>query len=634
MHKTTKIRNHRLTFEPLEDRRLLTLIGITAELPMVVYNFQSEDTLTYEAASDSFDIDATPVAIMEVPNTRPRFMANTDLQIHIKVDDAGQLTGETDGDDLTLIGDVDVDGDGVPDASGILLTGEISQFGHLYSGHTGEGTDSFDFRFTATGGALVTDIPYFAGKDIGVTTSSEQSNFTGSFTEDFYGSAKGEIGPIEPVITIDAEIDIEKYVKELEETGGEGLTPGFWKQCQHFYAWTDYKPCDSYEETFGVDVPCDPSLLNALYSRGGGEKALMRHSTAALLNAAHANVDYAFTQSEIIVMVQNAFAAGEYEGLKDQFAVENEKGADLCNGSNDGGATIDDLGEDADEPTGPVVEVGENVVFTYVVTNPGDVPIAGVVVTDDNQTPDAPEDDFNPTPVESNGFNVGDTDMDGQLDPGERWIYEFVAIVEAGQHVNVAEVVGTPVDENGSPVGSQVTDVDPAHWFGELPPEPASVAGYVYVDANDNGIKDSGERGICKVKVTLTGDNGTQLTLLTKADGSYKFDNLLPGMYQIGETQPSRYSDGRETVGTAGGTAAVDDVFAGIALSSGTDATGYLFGELNPWKPDICGCSNWLSKRKDRRGHRENESHGCRPKTHAWRSSWAHKRCVPRYRCW
>ena len=45
-------------------------------------------------------------------------------------------------------------------------------------------------------------------------------------------------------------------------------------------------------------------------------------------------------------------------------------------------------------------------------------------VTDDNGTPGDTGDDFNPAPVLDNGFNIGDTNQDGLLDPNEIWLYD------------------------------------------------------------------------------------------------------------------------------------------------------------------------------------------------------------------
>ncbi len=39
-------------------------------------------------------------------------------------------------------------------------------------------------------------------------------------------------------------------------------------------------------------------------------------------------------------------------------------------------------GFDADNPTGPQIEVGDDVVWAYIVTNNGDIPLSNVVVTD------------------------------------------------------------------------------------------------------------------------------------------------------------------------------------------------------------------------------------------------------------
>ena len=62
-------------------------------------------------------------------------------------------------------------------------------------------------------------------------------------------------------------------------------------------------------------------------------------------------------------------------------------------------------GTDNDSAPGIFVPVGSTVIFSYSVTNPGDVPVASVVVTDDQGV----------TPV----FQGGDTNANGLLEPGE-----------------------------------------------------------------------------------------------------------------------------------------------------------------------------------------------------------------------
>jgi hypothetical protein len=121
-------------------------------------------------------------------------------------------------------------------------------------------------------------------------------------------------------------------------------------------------------------------------------------------------------------------------------------------------------GEDADNPTGPVVPVGSTVTFTYDVSNTGNVPLANVIVTDDNGTPGDTSDDFNPDPVLSGGFNVGDLNMDNMLDLDEVWQYTANRIVTPGQYTNGSEVCGD------SPTDVEVCDDDPSNHFGEEEP--------------------------------------------------------------------------------------------------------------------------------------------------------------------
>ena len=75
----------------------------------------------------------------------------------------------------------------------------------------------------------------------------------------------------------------------------------------------------------------------------------------------------------------------------------------------------------------------------------------------------------------------------------------------------------------------------------------------VYLDSNNNGAIDFGERPIAGVNVTVTGGSTTQ-TVVTDPYGFYTFDNLPAGTYTITETQPGDYTDGKDTLGNKGGT--------------------------------------------------------------------------------
>lgn len=108
-----------------------------------------------------------------------------------------------------------------------------------------------------------------------------------------------------------------------DEFGGQGCTPGYWKVDQHLDSWVGYAPGDSYNAVFGVADPDNPTLLEAMWRGGGGYKALGRHAVAGLLNASSPDVDYAYTEAQVILIVQGAFATGDYEGAKDMLEAEN-----------------------------------------------------------------------------------------------------------------------------------------------------------------------------------------------------------------------------------------------------------------------------------------------------------------------
>jgi len=112
-----------------------------------------------------------------------------------------------------------------------------------------------------------------------------------------------------------------------------GCTPGFWKQKHHFDSWEN-PPADPYTTTFFdvfsvVPTNGDLLLAKALKMGGGGENALLRHASAAYLNAVSPDVDYFFTAADVIAIVQDAYATGDFEAAKDMFEAENERGCTL-----------------------------------------------------------------------------------------------------------------------------------------------------------------------------------------------------------------------------------------------------------------------------------------------------------------
>ncbi len=121
-------------------------------------------------------------------------------------------------------------------------------------------------------------------------------------------------------------------------------------------------------------------------------------------------------------------------------------------------------GVDADLPTGPFIPVGDTVTWTYVVTNPGNVPLSNIIVTDNRP---------GVVPI----YISGDTNNDGILQVGETWVYEATGVAVAGQYANIGTVVGTP------PTGPDVTDSDPSHYFGISPTPPS-----INIEKATNGV--------------------------------------------------------------------------------------------------------------------------------------------------
>ena len=113
------------------------------------------------------------------------------------------------------------------------------------------------------------------------------------------------------------------FNEEQPPGGGEGKTPGFWKN--HLGAWEGFSPNQTLESVF--DVPDslgmdNTTLLQALNFGGGpgvkgGAKILFRAAVAALLNSAHSGIDYDLTTAGVISQVNTALASNNRATMLD-----------------------------------------------------------------------------------------------------------------------------------------------------------------------------------------------------------------------------------------------------------------------------------------------------------------------------
>ncbi|HEY4073010.1 MAG TPA: SdrD B-like domain-containing protein [Herbaspirillum sp.] len=132
--------------------------------------------------------------------------------------------------------------------------------------------------------------------------------------------------------------------------------------------------------------------------------------------------------------------------------------------------------------------------------------------------------------------------------------------------------------------------------FGEIPILTGTVSGKVYIDANNNGIIETGDIGIASVNMTLSGlkaDGSTYTqTVSTAGDGTYIFVNVPPSNsagYNLGETQPALNADGKTTIqagnpGVASSSKPVLsdnlDTIRGVKVLAGDVLPNYNFGEI------------------------------------------------------
>jgi hypothetical protein len=186
----------------------------------------------------------------------------------------------------------------------------------------------------------------------------------------------------------------------------------------------------------------------------------------------------------------------------------------------------------------------------------------------------------NCTVEESTGFNRAAVEITGgTVDLG-------IAADPGGNTLNINGPGAFVHNTTSTPVAA----VGDAFTVNGVALAPSTVQGLVYVDFNNDGQVDFGEKAVAGVTITLTGTddlgNAVNRVIQSDSNGVYYFADLRPSNdagYTVAETQPAGLLDGRETLGMVDGvptgSAAVNDVFSGIVLHGGSLAENYNFGE-------------------------------------------------------
>lgn len=181
------------------------------------------------------------------------------------------------------------------------------------------------------------------------------------------------------------------------------------------------------------------------------------------------------------------------------------------------------------------------------------------------------------TVTDSNGFYL----FEG-LEPGQ---YRVVETQPEGYFSGAAR----PGSGGGRAIGSDIIAEIPVGPGAQLVDYnfceklPATIAGHVYLDNNQNGRRDASERPLEGVVIELRdADDRVIATTQTDANGYYQFTGLRPGTYSLHQLQPEGYFQGGQSAGSLGGDDSLEDLISAIVLPGGANAVDYDFAELPP----------------------------------------------------
>ena len=232
--------------------------------------------------------------------------------------------------------------------------------------------------------------------------------------------------------------------------------------------------------------------------------------------------------------------------------------------------------------------------------DPGEMPLAGVVVILDGTTGSGETIQETQT-TDANGLYLF-TD----LQPGT---YKVTFETPNGTYVSTLVNQGDDAtDSDADPAmggmtgnytlasGDSDLSVDAGFYEG------ASIGNFVWEDVDGDGTQDAGEPGIQGVTVELTGTdqfgNPVNETTTTDVDGSYLFDDLVPGDYKLTFTTPAGYTttdvdQGGDDTNDSDADPAMGGMTVTETLTSGENNTDY---DAGYYLPAELGNYTWIDE--------------------------------------
>lgn len=200
-------------------------------------------------------------------------------------------------------------------------------------------------------------------------------------------------------------------------------------------------------------------------------------------------------------------------------------------------------GEDADQPVGPEIFAGDPVIWTYVVTNNGDVDLENIQVSDDQLGP------------------ICNIDF---LAPGQSSECSSEGTAQPGRYANLGEATG-----DYGPI--QVSDEDPSHYYGILPQSS------IDVDKTANPTQMDEPGGEVEFTVVVSNDGQSPVTITELSDDIHgdldgQDDCAVPQTIGVGESYTCSFTANVSVTETDTVTASGEDKY-GTPVSDEDDAT-------------------------------------------------------------